>query len=236
MSTVLSFKMKPWIGGFMRIGLAALSLGFLCASSVFATNIVLNPGFETGDFTNWTSISGFNVDTTSDGVVAHSGAFYADTGCVGATCIAGPNAATFSQTLTTVAGQNYTFSFFYDLGDTTCSGCSEGPSGDPADIFAELVAQWNGATVLDVVSTDTPESGYVLFSVNEIASSTSSTIQFFGRQDPAQLGVDDVCVDLAGGTCPVAGQSGVPEPGSMFLLGGGIAVLALLGARRRARA
>ncbi len=81
----------------MRIGLAALSLGFLCASSVFATNIVLNPGFETGDFTNWTNISGFNVDTTSDGVVAHSGAFYADTGCVGATCIAGPNAATFSR-------------------------------------------------------------------------------------------------------------------------------------------
>jgi hypothetical protein len=207
----------------MRVGFVALSMGLVCASAAFAGNIVLNPGFETGDFTSWTGGNRWEV-ATNDDVFPHSGSFYADTGCVGAGCIAG--SATFSQTLTTVIGQNYTFSFFYDLGETS--------DGEEGDDFAELVAQWNGATVLDATATDVPDAGYVLFSVNEIASSTSSTIQFFGRQDPDELGVDDVCVDLAGGAC--AGQSGVPEPGSMFLFGGGLAVLALFGARRRSRA
>ncbi len=208
----------------MKIGFLALSLCLLCSSAALATNIVLNPGFETGDFTNWITNDGWDVEMTSGGVLPHSGTFYADTGCVGSTCITNPDAA-FSQTLTTVIGQNYTFSFFYDLGVTNES--------EPGDDFAELVAQWNGATVLDATATDLSDVGYVLFSVNEIASSTSSTIQFLGRQDPAQLGVDDVCVDLAGGSCPVVGASGTPEPASMFLFGGGMAVLALVARARR---
>jgi hypothetical protein len=162
-------------------------------------------------------------------VVAHAGMFYADTGCDAPACISDPTLA-FSQTLTTVAGQNYTFSFFYDLGNSTCNGCSGSPD-DPTDSLSELVAQWNGTTVLDAAVHNQPDGGYVLFSVTEMATSISTTISFSGRQDPAHLGVDDVCVDLTSGTCPVA--SGVPEPGSMFLFSGGLTALALAAYARR---
>jgi len=215
----------------LKINNLAISVVVVCASAAFGGNIVVNPGFETGDFTGWSNTN-WNVQTADAGVVPHSGSFYADTGCAGANCISDPSLA-FSQALTTVAGQNYTFSFFYDLGTSSCNACLSTIPDDPTTTLAQLVVQWNGANVLNVSANDQPNAGYVLFSVTEMATSTTSTISFSGRQDPEQLGVDDVCVDLASGSCPVTGASGVPEPGSMFLVGGGMAALALAAYARR---
>jgi hypothetical protein len=69
-----------------------------------AANLVLNPGFETGDFTDWT--------VTGDGVAIDN--VFPNTGCCDAAFSATTVDATpgvLSQTLSTSAGQAYTLSF-----------------------------------------------------------------------------------------------------------------------------
>jgi hypothetical protein len=221
--------MKRWL-----VSLPAAAL-FSCVA--FGSNIVLNPGFETGDFTNWTNTNGnWEVETSSGGVVPHSGTYYADTGCVGAPCLTtGADGAFFFQDLPTTIGDTYTISFWYDLGNTTCTDecVGEGPSDDPNDTFAELEATWGATTIFNVIADDVPDQGWVNFTINAVATSTSTQLEFFGRQDPAQLGVDDVCVDLAGGSC--GGEAAVPEPAALLLSGSGLAGFGFLALQRRRR-
>jgi hypothetical protein len=109
----------------------------LLAASAAAGNIVLNPGFETSDFTSWT-VNGWDVDTIGGDVTPHSGTYFADTGCVGAGCFNDVSGAFFFQDLATTMGATYTISFWYDLGNTLCGACDgtgETPD-DPDDDFA----------------------------------------------------------------------------------------------------
>jgi len=208
-----------------------LPFAVLFSTAAFGTNIVQNPGFELGDFTGWTAV-GFTVSTGVEGVVPHSGTFYADTGCPGANCINVPTSSIL-QVLATTSGDTYTISFWYDLGNTFCTICTPGPPDDPSNTFAELKVLWGGVTILDATQNDLPDAGYVLFTANVLATSNSMQLQFLGRQDPAQLGVDDVCVTAFGGDCsaPI-----VPEPTPLLLSAAGIAALGILALRRPASA
>src|SRR5262249_39383110 len=68
------------------------------------TNLVANPGFETGNFTGWTQ-GGNTAATTVSGPAPHSGNDAANLGPVGSD-------GTLSQNVTTVVGQSYIFSFW----------------------------------------------------------------------------------------------------------------------------
>src|SRR5215470_14758930 len=73
-----------------------------------AANIVLNPGFETGDFTSWTVVPAADNATDLDTRgTPNTGDFAAE---FGSTTVG--EFDTISQTLATIAGQTYTFSFF----------------------------------------------------------------------------------------------------------------------------
>jgi hypothetical protein len=171
------------------------------AGAAFGTNIVLNPGFETGNFTSWTADSGPHwLVESSDGAILgpHSGNFYANNACSGASCITTPNSFLF-QNLTTVVNQAYTLTFWYDRG-----AMFTGPAGPE-----ELLVLWNGTHAIDLAQATSgfSDPGWTQFTVTGLtASSTSTHLEFRGRQDSAQLGVDDIDVEAS---------SAVPEPASL---------------------
>lgn len=86
------------------LALAWFALVAAVSGPAVAANLVLNPGFETGDFTDWTVTGdGISIDTV-----------FPNTGCCDAAFSAtttDPNAGVLSQTLSTSPGQVYTLSF-----------------------------------------------------------------------------------------------------------------------------
>ncbi len=182
---------------------AVLALVAGCSMFSFAGELVTNGGFETGDFTGWTlggNCGSFcNVTTTHP----HSGMYSAQLGPVGSD-------GTLSQTLSTVAGDTYTFSFWLSTLD----------NGTPNDFSA----YFDGMQVLNFTNLAVPGGlPYTNFVFDEVASSNSTVIQFDFRNDPSFWYLDDVSV-----TGPSGGGT-VPEPGSIALLGTGLLALGIAG-------
>ena len=187
-----------------------LAIGALCvcltATTAFAQNLVTNGSFETGDFSGWT-IGGNNDGNTQvvtgpfyDYTAAEDGAFYSVWGAVGSDI-------TISQTLSTVAGAQYTVSFWFaSVGDS------------PSDFSAS----WDGTPLLSLTNPNTG-ANWMQFTF-QVTGTGSDTLTFAGRDDPAWMALDNVSVTEN------SGQS-VPEPSSFLLLGTG--VLGLGGIARR---
>ena len=174
------------------LGLVAAALSLMMGGSVFAgANLVMNPGFETGDFTDWT-LSGndspfMTVETAEGGTyVPNSGTYFA---------LLGPESTLgyLSQDIATMAGQTYTFSWWL---------ASDG------DTPNEFTASWNGTTISD--QTDIPQTNptYQLYSFTEVATGSTTTISFGARNDPGYLSLDDISV---------MGNTTIPEPSSLVL-------------------
>jgi hypothetical protein len=133
------------------------------------TELVNNGGFETGNFSGWTQAGhpGFTFVTRN---LPHSGNFAADLGPVGSD-------GSLAQNLSTVAGAQYTISWWL---------ASDG--GAPSDFSV----YWDGHLLAS--ETNIPAQPYVQSSYTVTASSNVTTIQFFFRDDPAFLHLDDVSV------------------------------------------
>jgi hypothetical protein len=143
-------------------GLVVAFAFFVAALPAHAANIVINPGFETGDFTGWTE--GGHLDHTFVDTVPnapHSGSFAAQLGAVG-----GDN--TLSQILSTVAGTTYDLSYWHIYAPDA------GPVGD-------FSVQWNSTTIHSEVSVDPPTpQTWTLY--NFLVTGTGSdTLQFTSR-------------------------------------------------------
>lgn len=186
---------------------------FFSAAPVSA-NIVVNPGFETGDFTGWTAnpSSSFPWAVTSGN--PHSGTYDASTGCVGAQCVDQTNLSTAAylyQNLVTAPGSTYSLSFYFE------------GAGTPE----ELKVLWGGNVVLDLCPgasnscTDINNTAYQQYSVSGlVATSASTQLMFLARQDPGFDHLDDVDVELGSSTA-------APEPASLALLGFGLLTVPL---------
>jgi N-acetylneuraminic acid mutarotase len=128
------------------------------ALSAHAQNLVVNPGFETGDFTGWTA-----SHCQVNGNYVHSGRYAADLVCIPIVCPFGCGGG-LDQTITTVAGQLYHVDFWLD----NHNGVPPSQNG--------FSASFAGVTILSLVNS--PSFPYTHFSGNVAATSTSSLLHF----------------------------------------------------------
>jgi hypothetical protein len=201
--------------------IAAVALLAIAGTQAHAGNIVMNGGFETGDFTGWTVNSSANfpweVDSASTGHgVPFAGSFFASNACVGSTCITGTPTQqdSLSQNLTTTVGDSYTLDFWFGT-----SG-----NGNPM----ELQALFGGVVVEDLLNIG--PSPYTEYTVSGlVAGSTTTELEFLGRQDPLWDELDAISVT---DTTP-AGSA--PEPAGFALGLSGLVTLLFARKGRKAR-
>jgi hypothetical protein len=193
----------------------------LCTSAAFGANIVLNPGFETGDFTSWTEHTCTSINCGAQGFFVvgtdpHTGSFAAETRCVSASCLDPVVGDWISQPLTTTASTAYTFSFWMD------------PVNSSLDPTVEIDVFWNSNKVGSFVSEP---GGYHQFIIGGlVASGSTSLLELTGRHDPATVYIDDICVSSSS-DCGTA--SVVPEPTALLLMSSGLAGIGIFALRRR---
>jgi hypothetical protein len=164
----------------------------LSLSSIASANLVVNPGFETGDFTGWT-LSG-NTSPLTMGVTttaAHTGSFGVSAGPVG-------SLGFLSQDLVTDPGASYDLTFWLR---------------NDGGIPNQFQASWNGSVIAGSVIDNVGALAYTQFTFPGLLATGSSTaLQFGFRQDPAFWSFDDVSVDTSA-------PASVPEPFSTLWLG-----------------
>lgn len=170
-------------------------------------NLVLNPGFETGDFTDWS--------LTGDGVAIDT--IFPNTGCCDAAFSAtteDANPGVLSQSLSTVAGQSYKLSFAI-LDEA-------GFSGDSFDVqfgsFSAMITGDEAASPGDLPSLYTAFS-FTVPAIDIVGGIT--VLAFKGLNDPVSgidWNLDDVSVNAAVNT---------PEPSTWILLAVAFASLAI---------
>ena len=132
--------------------------------------LVLNGGFETGDFTSW-NLSGNTTNTYVSGspTFVHSGNYAARLGPVG-------SLGYLSETVPTIPGEPYMLSFWL-----------ENPDGGLPNEFS---LSWNGNVIYD--QTNLPAFTWTNLQFAVQATGSSSVVQFGARNDPQYFDLDDV--------------------------------------------
>ena len=130
---------------------------------------ILNGGFETGTFTNWTATGSFAISTLAN--YRHSGTYGAQLATFG-------SAGYLSQTLSTTPGAVYSISFWF-----------HNPVSHTNNNFQ---VSWNGTVLLDM--TNFPVIGWTNIQMTVTATAGVSVLQFGYRNDSAYFGLDDVSV------------------------------------------
>jgi hypothetical protein len=220
-----------------KILFLGISMALWAASaSAGGIDLVANGGFTTGDFTGWTSSSDENWYV--NGIDTNPGApsdtsYAAENGCVGASCNDPVNGSWITQSLATEVSQTYTLTFFFDPGAS-----SEDDGGGGIDAIAdasvitttELDVLWDGSLVTGGQIVNATSSTWEEYTFTGLTASTTSTVlEFTGREDPDYLQLTDISVTADASPT-------VPEPASLTLIGGGLLGMICTVLRRRRKA
>jgi hypothetical protein len=187
--------MKAWQKAIHGTAVALLFVALQTSGA--SANLVTNGGFETGNFSGWTTT---NASSGSDYFVSNLTSWAIEGTCVAAFGATGNYDDTISQTISTTAGKWYAFSFWVK---------HDAYNNLPND----FKAYWNGNPVLNLVNTDTFD--WHLYSFNEVANGPT-TVSFAGRENGVWYYLDAVSVTAAP----------VPLPPAIFLFAPGLVGLA----------
>lgn len=169
---------------------------FGCAMAASAqANLVVNGGFETGNFTGWTTqAAAFGSNYGVINGQSHSGSFSARF-----QANQGQQDAIW-QTLNTVQGTNYSIRFWlYNAG-----------VGDD-----NLQVLWEGFNILNQAPIEAPLESWTEYNLNALATTNGSEFKFRLYDSNAWVLLDDINVTA----------SPVPEPATMAALGGGLLLM-----------
>jgi hypothetical protein len=146
-------------------------------------SLVQNGGFETGDFTGWTLVGNGTVSTpfgttvynavensASYSAVVHSGNYGAFLGDI--------QLATLSQTLPTVAGENYLLSLWVD---NITNGTVQ-----------QFQVNWDNKNIYGL--TNPPAFSWTNLQFIVTAAGANTALQIGAENDPAYFGLDDINV------------------------------------------
>jgi hypothetical protein len=166
----------------MRLFIILTLVGFsVMIPYATAANLVVNPGFETGNFSGWTLAgnTGFTaVDTTNP----HSGTYSAHFGAIGSDTL-----LTQTQNFATTPGAQYTLDFWL-----------RNDGGTPNDFSVT----WGVQSL--VSQTNLGPFGWTEYQYSIVAPGASTALQFGFRQDPAFFHLDDVSLELKSVPEPVS--------------------------------
>lgn len=169
-------------------------------SVIVGQSLILNGGFETGDFTDWNTNGdqGYPYNFVDNGtyISPHSGSYAAALGQLG-------SQANFTQTVTTVPGQKYLLSLWL-----------ENPEAGSASNPQQFTVTWNKTTLMNQVNP--PYFGWSNIQFVVTATHTSTTLDLAARNDPYYYGLDDVT--LTAGYAPAIGTQ---PAGATVVAGGG---------------
>jgi hypothetical protein len=195
---------KKWV--------AWVAVGLLGISGAVSAAPIVNGDFESGSFSGWTT-SGLTCSGVGSSYSTATG------GCYGYDVDPGPyagnNAAylgtaagggTISQLVDTTAGETHVLDFYMAIGSYL---------GVTSPNSMRVTA--DGATLLSLV--DAPVQDFVHYSLTFVASSGCTLLSFVHGDAPSFFILDNVSV------------ARVPEPGTLGLMGLGLAALVLM--RRR---
>jgi MYXO-CTERM domain-containing protein len=194
----------------------------LVAPFASAANIVINGNFATGTFSNWTEhtcstgclVQGFAVGTLPDDPGFPTDTTEAaETACVNAPCNNPTTGDWISQVLVTIPSDMYTLTFAYDPGAPGTT--------------TEIQAYWNGV-VVDTITNATANTWHTYTVTGLSAPTSSTTLEFTGRQDPATLFLTDIAVNASS-------VSTTPEPATFAFMGMGLLALGAIARRRFTR-
>jgi len=148
-----------------------LSAVALVGFQAYGQNLVQNPGFETGDFTDWSGHTGLTFVERSGygGYSAHSGNFFVYFGNIGGDDY-------ISQNIADSVGAVYNLSYWV------------AGNGDTA---SDVNVYWDGLLVSSV--NPIPLQGYVQYGTDVIGTGLD-TLSIGLRQDPSWDALDDVSV------------------------------------------
>jgi hypothetical protein len=151
------------------LGACALSAVALSSTNANAANLIVNGGFETGDFSGWTAdpVSYPMYIVTSP---VYQGKYAAQI----AGYDYGPD--TLTQTVSDTANQNYYLSFYI----------YQSPPGPTVS----LDVTWNGATVISDIAPTTGD--FWKHFVTQVIGTGSDTLQFIDANNPGFDYLDNV--------------------------------------------
>jgi uncharacterized repeat protein (TIGR03803 family) len=155
------------------------------AIAVVYPSSILNGGFETGTFTNWTAGGNFGQSSPS------ASANYVHSGKYGAALSAYGSLGYLSQTLSTLPGAVYSISFWL-----------HNPASKNNN---EFQVSWNGTVLLDM--TNLPVTGWTNIQLTVTAAPGDAVLKFGYRNDTAYFGLDDISVSSAAQPPGIAGIS-----------------------------